>query len=577
MPELILNNQTEISTIGIVGSDGVRPNYDKNDLWRIWSDKEVWEGGVGLGKFIPKVGDHIRVVGTYIEYVVIGHDPVTLIPDKRLISDIGGDNFLVEEDILFGAGPSSPSETAYAYLDTTVIPHTLALDKRHSVYGDEPKYAKIFVGNGLDPTDRVISAIYDNNQQFLTDKLPLKTVAIDSHTNIAVKAIPTCQTLAKLKDGEVITVVAYGDQGNVEYRKQYKILNTSFINSFNATKRYIIDIALESPFMSPNNNTKLLYPINVPISTLNLKGIVTYSDNKKVQYDVDGTKFSMDGIDTFVPSIGDHECPLVLRYNLSEDEDTVLAINGDGKAITKPYWIQVAPSDYNYNVKLYGFPVWMGQAMGYRLRWFLMNLNRQWYVDVTDKIRYSVPYDPKAYGVIQRFTVTVNLKDIGGYSDKSFIHPQLVDVILKDEPDGRRTPWIINNQAVNRDKYYGENMIIVGSNPDPIPYDNRSVVNISFGCKTVLEWLDKVYYSLLPLTDSIRESKAPLPTHVELFQGDDRVQVNINDFDKPVALTWNAEHLSTMFMRFYGVTATSQKQLAIGAAMVSFDTTNYIN
>ena len=577
MPELILNNQTEISTIGIVGSDGVRPNYDKNDLWRIWSDDEVWEGGIGTGKFIPKVGDHIRIKGTYIEYVVIGHDPVTLIPDRKQITNVSQDNYLPEEDILFGAGPSSPADTAYAYLDTTVIPHTLALDKRFTVHGDEPKYAKIFIGNGLDPTDRVISAVYDNNQQFLTDKLPLKPVAIDSHTNIAVKSIPTCQTLAKLKDGEVITVVCYGDQGNVEHRRQYKILNTSFINSFNATKRYIIDISLESPFLSPNNDSKLLYPINVPVSTLNLRGIVTYSDNKKRELDVDGSKFSIDGIDGFLPSISNHETALSLRYNLDPDEDTVIGVNGDGKAITKPYWIQVAPSDYNYNVKLFGYPVWMGGGVGYRLKWYLFNLTRTWYVDVTDKIKYSVPYDPKAYGIIQRFTVSVNLKDIGGYSSKSFIHPQLVDVILRDEPNGRRTPWVINNEAVNRDKYYGEGMIIVGSNPDPIPYDNRSVVDISFGETDILKWLDKVYYSLYPLKDVNRESKAPMPTHVELIQNDNKIEVNINDFNKPVALTWNADHQSTMFMRFYGVTATSQKQLAMGAAMVSFDTTNYIN
>ena len=48
---------TSISTSGIFGTDGETPSYDPTATFKIWRDTEIFFGGVGLNKHVPKVGD----------------------------------------------------------------------------------------------------------------------------------------------------------------------------------------------------------------------------------------------------------------------------------------------------------------------------------------------------------------------------------------------------------------------------------------------------------------------------------------------------------------------------------------
>ena len=60
----------DLSTIGIVGTDGGVPVYEPNDRWRIWARHEVYEGGPGRNRFVPKVKDYVRDVDTYETWIV---------------------------------------------------------------------------------------------------------------------------------------------------------------------------------------------------------------------------------------------------------------------------------------------------------------------------------------------------------------------------------------------------------------------------------------------------------------------------------------------------------------------------
>ena len=65
---------------GITGLDGVQPLYDREAPWKIWALFEIWMGGTGGHKFIPKVKDYVVDTDTNVWYIVDHLDPVTMIP-----------------------------------------------------------------------------------------------------------------------------------------------------------------------------------------------------------------------------------------------------------------------------------------------------------------------------------------------------------------------------------------------------------------------------------------------------------------------------------------------------------------
>lgn len=556
---------TDINTAGIVGIDGVVPIYDPSGLWKIWSISEIWQGTVGNRRYVPHVSDYVIDPLTYTMYIVDDIDPVTLIPTLREIRPANMSYSLAETDVLFGVGPGTPSDTYRCYLDKSTMPYILAVDARLKVAGTMCSYAKIFKGADISSNGVVVGRLYDNSGNFLSENIPLELVAIDSHVNYSIKTVSVCYTVLDLVDGELVTVVMYSDTGNVVSKRQLLVENTAFIRSINASQKYISSINLECPFISPTLDHDIEFPLNVPINALNMVGVVNYSDGTTLRLPVDGTKFAMLGIEQFVSTIVGQRVNLVLRYALSNNETAYGAVTSDSKYITEPYTITSINPNNSYTVKLFGYPVWINSSIGYQMRWWLFNLDRNVYYDVTNNVVFAEntgAYDPKKYGYLQRKSVTINLRDVSG-SFIPFVHTQLVDIELMMPPDGRQTPWLVSNDSTGNQSLYGSGLMAILQPPI------GSVIRIDSNIEIYEDWLRAVYEHTYPLYDRTRELAPPTPTHFEIIQGSNKISFTIDQWNKPLNLGFNPDIYSTIFIRFYRSTIISEMQLSMAAMIVT--------
>ena len=533
----------------VTGSDGHAPMYDPESGWRIWAMHELYLGVDGRLKYVPKVKDHVKDVDTLAEYKVVYVDPVSLIPTLEPIR-VG------ESDLLTG-----PSADSYrVYLDTSVVPHILAVDARLRVAGSMCEYAKIYRGSDISSTGQVVSFLFDTNGDYLTDRIPLELASIDSHTNASIKVVTRCHTKEKMKDGERVTVVIYDSQGHVVAIRSLIVVNTSFIRNIGAGLKYISHIALESPFISTSNPNVLEYPINVPVQAFNMHGLVYYSDGSVVKHPVDGVRFKMLGLEPFVSTVVGQKIKLVLSYKLAQDEATYAAHSSQGKFVTEGYDLITTQQDGAYTVKLFCYPVWVDSSIGYRLNWFMMDLNRDVLLDVTPFIYFnsnSDVFDGKNYTKNQMLSVRINLKD-ASRGLKSYIHTQVVYVALKAGGDSKGTRWLVASE-INQNPYYGLGVVAKAKSLIPQLFS----VNLASGCSNLSEWLEKVYLPTKPLMDRKKESQEPQPTHIVVHYGSSTQEWPIADFNKDLQVTGSLDLHKNLYVEFTRKVGTDTLRLSI--------------
>lgn len=547
---------------GVAGTDGIVPIYQPDARWAIWAMSEIYFGGPALGKFVPKVKDYVMDIDMYTMYIVTYLDPVTLIPTLQKKNPGNMDLTLSETDILFGVGPGTQADTYRAYVDRSVIPYVLAVDARLRVAGSMCSYAKIFKGSDLDGTGLVISKMYDNNGQFVSENVPLELVAIDSHVNYSIKTVAVCHTTEKLNDGEVVTVVMYTDQGHVVSKRQLLIENTSFIRSVNSSLKYVSHISLNCPFMSPTLDNTIQFPLNIPVNGLNLTGTVHYSDGSTMTLPVDGNKFRMLGLDQYVSTIVGQKIKLVLSYALSPNEVAYASVGTEARYVTEAYELITINPNNSYAVKLFGYPFWIDSANGYQMRWWLFNLDRNITFEVTPYVKFSEEtgaFDPKGYGYLQRKSVSVNLRDVSG-SFKPFVHTQVVDIILLSSADNVHDAWQISNESAN-------NHVMFGTGLKALIVDSASV-NLSSGINNLNTWLEKLYKNTYPLINPSTESEPVTPTHFVITYNGTVSEFPISDWNQPLNIGVNIEEFKTLTVRFIKRAVSNNIQLSIAALMI---------
>ena len=317
--------------------------------------------------------------------------------------------------------------------------------------------------------------------------------------------------------------------------------------------------------MSSTDPNTLLVPINVPISSISMMGVVSYNDGSNVQLPIDGTKFSLMGLRSFVPTIENIEQPIVLKYSLSTDEVVFGGLGGTNTEKTKPYTIKTVPTDGTFNVKLFYYPIWIDAMNGYRLEWFMYNMDRNSSLLVTQYVTVApntIGFQPKAYGVNQSFVVSVDLQQING-NNNQYVFTQNVDITLIQNGVSAGTCWTTAYEY-NQTPRYGVNTFAATN----FVNQNLTKLHLDSGAATLTDWLNKVYYATIPLIDANTEVELPVPTHFQVL-----VNGQWHDFD--VAL-WNTEltinsaipNYSTLFVRFIKRTQANDLHLSIAGLTV---------
>lgn len=547
----------------VVGTDGIAPIYDEYGLWKTWAEDEIYLGGPGEGKYVPNVNNHVCRPATFETFIVDHLDPVTLIPTLRAIKPMTDNQDLTDEDIAFGVGPGRDNRTVLAYLNDSVFPHVLEVDKRYTIPGSMTSYCKIFLGTDTSQaTGVVISKVYDATGNYLGDKVPLELVQSNSHDNHAIKCVRRCNVTRKFPDNERITVVFYSDDGYVVGRCQMLIENTDLISDINASTRYITNISLESNFLSPTIPDTLEFPLNIPMDSLNLMGVVHYTDGE-LRLPVDGGKFELIGMDSRVSAIPGQPIPLTLRYQLSRGETAYATSGVNGNKITKPFRLKTTNPNNSIAVKLFGYPHWQGEANGYVMKWWLLNLDRNLWFDATEHVRFNEnfgAYDPKLYGYIQRRSVSVNLRDVSS-TFIPFIHTQLVDIVLSSKPSTSTDSWQVATEAGDGNPKYG-----VGVYAKRL--DANGTVSLKGDYTTYAQWLDAYYRKTLPLINEQLELAAPDPTHFIIRANGVDTKWAIGAWDQPLSIASMLTNFDTISIRFIKQLLSSELQLSVGAMLI---------
>ena len=586
-----------ITTAGVTGLDNVSPIYEENSRWCYWNLNEIYswttnnlDGNrntrVGTNKYVPKIGDYVNDTVNNITYVVIDMDITDLTVTLKEVAVKDTSVTVSSNDVLLGISGGSINNTYRIYLDKTVLPFSLAVDARLKVGGSLSNYAKIFKGSDISNTGTVISRLYDQSGNFLTENIPLEVVTYDTYqdpalgtvtiNNNSIKVVSVCHTQYDLKDGEIATVVIYNDQAGVVSKQQLLIENTSFIRTLNASQKYITGISLETPFLSQTNSDLIEYPVNLPISSLAMMGVVHYSDGTKIKLPVDGTKFSMLGINQYISTVPGQRLDLVLTYNLSPIETVIAPLSSNGKTIPRAFSLVTSPVDNVYNVKLFGYPKFINNQAGFAMVWYLYNLDRNVVFDVTGLVKFNAntgAFNPTLFGSLQRLSVSINLRDVSGIY-KSYVHTQTIDITLYDRPTSLTTSWTIGFTP-NQLPAYGVGLFATVKNIDVNNRDINLTTCLNFNSTMSADdkfamFIDKFINQTKPLYNVNKELGYPAPTHFTIVS-------NSIEHDYPIA-SWNTvlrfnsviTEYDTLIIKFYKETTAGKIHISAAGIEARF-------
>lgn len=527
-----------------------QPIYEPDRGWRTFYIDAIYTGPNGKGRWVPNVNDKVwsweegafRVVavdeagGTYLSTLR------KYVPTP----DVG----VPENDVLLGAGPGYQSESFRVYLDTSVIPHTLAPDRRTRLYGKDARHYKIFEGNDItNATGKVISANYDSGGTFLGDSIPLELAVMPDATNVGVMYPAQGYTMQKLEDGAPVTLVLYDDEGGVLSIQRMLVINTNLVRRSETGKKYIASIALTSAFLDPIDQKVIRYPINMPVDNLSLYGTVTYTDGTEDTLPVDGTRFKIFGLDNYVSTIENQRLPLTLVYSLGPNEystnhDVVL-----NRTITEDYWAVTTKIDGALSVKLFMYPTWINAQSGYRMAYWLCNLDRTKVYRVDSLVQLganSALFDPTSYGTLQKLDVVIDLSKVDG-TLPPMRHVQTFDVALLAPGTQNVTNWVVGFSP-GQDPRYGSGLAAKATFINV----NNWTLDISCGRATLQDWLQDVFYATQPLYNNDRETRAPEPNYFALVFAGREIEFPINrwntDLTVPNDLT-QGQLLGIKFLR----------------------------
>jgi hypothetical protein len=512
----------------------IKPIVDQYRGFRNWNYKELYMPDVTQGQVVPNVDDMVTDWDSNTIHRVISvnyaNNTFTL-----QATNLGKFNGYTTQDILTTSGPGDVSEAYRIYVNNEVTPHTLNFDTRLRLFGTEVAYVKVFRGVKITVDGDVMSAIFNSSNVKTSENIPCELVMTPNAENYGMKTPQSAWASDTVNDGEILTVVAYNIKGDVTSISRMVAVNTDVIRTINQESKTITNIDLVSPYLSTTDRSLLQYPLNMPLQSDMLQGRVTYSNGDAALLPVDGTKFKLLGIDSFIATEVGQTFNLQLVYTLSNGEYAVgVSQPLPERVLKQPYRIQTVESDDAYMLKLFFVPVWDNTTNAWVLNYYLYNIERTQIIDVTSYIEVgsqSARFNGAKYDAPQNLTVSLNMASLGT-SYKYYRHVQNFTIQLY----GPGNNSLVSNYFYIRytnDTLFGQGMVArITADPEVIT-DWR--VDVANGYTIVKEWLDKVYSVLSPLYYPNVESAPPEPTHVRVRIGNSWMrEIPIADILKPI-------------------------------------------
>lgn len=498
------------------------------DTIRVWDIRNIYKGPAfiqenGYYAYVPKEGDWVVDKDNgwfYVSHVGMeGENLSTLVPwEAPSRVGTGADDLVILGDI-----SRYTSEFITCGIDYSQMPPVMSVDNRIQVFGSNVASAKIFLNNDIGPNGTVVSCQYDNSGNIVSNQVNLELVKFNDSRNIAVRVPLPCHCSQNLADGETLMLVFYDKNGGT-ILPTYRLVvqNTAFVRRTEQGQKYVKSVQLLSPFLNGSDPELLEIPVSIRnLSAVEFRARVWYSDNSYKDWTVDGDRVVLNGVREYVPTIVGQEASLTLTYFLNDTEQAVSANPGEKPHVDQNYRIRTTEAIGAYAPKLYGYPVWVNTTTGWKMTWWLYNLDRQMAYDVTSKVELGVnspAFDGKNYGVTQHLSYAITLSDVDSRW-KPYRHVQNIDVVLYGAPgQSTGTPWTVGFDP-GQTPLYGPGLKCKISSVTA----TTSTVKIDSGIATYAEWLNQMFYNTRPLRAIASESKAPTPTHFEIYVDSSKV------------------------------------------------------
>lgn len=543
---------------------GIQDLFSPYPGYHRWAMNEIFRGELNpVGLYIPNIGDLVDDVPGNRTYKVSHRDETTGLSTLVVWEAQRSNGAMDNLDVFVTTGPGTASEAFRVYIDTSVLPYSLAFDDRVRIYSSDSTNVKLFLGVEITNNPTIVSAYYNQSGVLQGDNIPLELISTNNVTNVATKRPVIASCNRSIADGEIVTAVIYGAAGGVLSTSQFIVKNSRFIRGVNDATKYVTGITLKTPFLSPVDMRVINYPINVTVDTSHLIGVVHYNTGAPKEYPIDGVHFTLPGINGYVSTQAGTSVPLVLNYQLGADEMSYSVNTSQNGVISEPYrLVSTAPTGV-YAVKLFGYPRWLDTPRGYVMEYYLYNLDRDLVVPVTPWVQLasgSPAFEPKLYATAQNFTVTINLNDINPMYE-TYNHVQPITVALNNQGSSLIVPnWTIG-YIPNQNPRYGvdavaELHLVSGSSWE---------VDISCGQPSKEAWIQSLYYAVHPLFDPSTELQAPTPTHVELVFANFSTEITVEQWNTVHTLPSDLNQGEVLGLRWIRRTVSGDLQLAYSA------------
>lgn len=544
----------------VFGTDLVQPVWNPKALWKTWDIQEIYTGTVGENRYVPKVRDHIKDPMTNQTWVVTAVDQITLIPTLQALGT-SNSQVLSSQDLLFASGPGWPSQTYRIFIDDTTFPYRLDVDDSLHLRAVSAAYVKIVRGS-IYADYSVVAFQMDAAGNIETDNIALDLVAVEpGWVNYNIKTIRPSFTNTKFADGDVLTVLVFSREGHLLSHTPLVVVNSNFIRQSTAPIKHIKNISLKSPYLSETNPSLLQLPTNWNNNTLNIKGVLHYSDGSSVELPIDGRKFSLDGWDSMITSIPGQPFDFNLRYSMDAGEAAAPEVSAFNNGINLPIRAVLVEVNNSYSVKLYAYPVWNKISQTFVLKWYLTNLDRTFFRDVSQLVRIaanSASFDGSLYGQLQRLQVSLNLRDVFT-TYKSFVHTQAVDITLYGSPVDFPSPWVVKHNRMDS-AVFGAGLFA------------KRVTNgitLASDIPTKEEWIMRFYENLRPITENPTDPLSiETPNKFSVVFGGQTTDFDIDQWDQNLILTVVPQTQDTVTIVFKRSSASGDLVLGVAATSV---------
>lgn len=455
-----------------------------------------------------------------------------------------------DQDWIFGVRGGPMIGEALLSIDYSVRPNVARVDA--TIMRPGAAYALLFFGDDINKdTGKIISAVYGTNGVMQKNEVPCELAAINNYTNKNIMTTGTFSVTMNeeaLSDGKRCTLVFY-DQGGtfIPPAQPVMVQHSSYMKNHQIGVKYVKDIELLAPwFTNISNPDRLIVPINVNLLAVELRGIIHYSDGSASDpMPVNGTRFSLHGLEEYRPKYPGQGGELVLDLAFADDEQHYIAEPGSPNHKARIYLMQAGNVKGAYSPKIYTYPQWSAVIGGYDLQHFLFDLDRKTFINVTEFVKLndlSPPWRPKSYGVAQNMVFNLNLRDvISTYESVTFI--QHTEIVLNKDINGPGTRWSVNYNLAK--PTYSALKAVTTNN------GSSTTFKLDNGFYNLAEWLDNLYWKVDPSYDVWDEEEAPTPTHFEFMHEDGRRwQYSVADWNKANSISIELQKGKTWYINW---------------------------